>query len=372
MIVESIVFPSGLPGGDWYIGRMARDLGFREVRYDPAALGVRPLESVLDLWTGVAALLVLPTSVPVRGPAVGLLEGRVRCLGSPSTGTDHVDVAELDQRSIGFLHSPGANSRSVVEYVLSALLFAPGGAERLSTACRFAIVGCGRIGGSLASVLKRLGAEVVYCDPFVPEHPDRLARVSLPEALEADVVTLHVPLTDVGPSPTRHMITEELADGIRQQAILINTARGGVVTEEAYRKLCRRCFCVMDVFPQEPPPAWQVDVAGVCTPHVAGYNHEARLMGSRMVAQAFLRRHGSDVVLADPPAPPYNCYVVDFFAEEDHRLRDRPDSFARRRSNYPPRGGFEAFCQRQSHLSAEVQRVREALRFVYSREPAWM
>ena len=124
-----------------------------------------------------------------------LLDGSaVRFVGTATIGTDHIDLDYLKERNIGFQSAPGCNAQAVVDYVLSAvsvLLDQRGmGFNDLSVG----IVGIGNVGSLLRTRLEALGTRVLAVDPFRDEE-EAGALVSLDEALSADVVTLHTPLT---------------------------------------------------------------------------------------------------------------------------------------------------------------------------------
>nr|WP_243663590.1 4-phosphoerythronate dehydrogenase [Rhodothermus marinus] len=178
-----------------------------------------------------------------------LLEGsRVQFVGSATSGIDHVDLAYLQKRGIAFAYAPGANADAVVEYVLAALLEL---AVRRNVSLRgrvVGIVGCGHIGGRLARRLPALGLEVLCCDPPLAEQTGRTDFVSLETILaEADIVTLHVPLTRTGPHATYHLIDAAALARLRPSAWLLNTSRGAVVDGrallEARRQGVRRRSC---------------------------------------------------------------------------------------------------------------------------------
>ena len=361
MGVPVILYPVGLAGADFHFPAVADCLGMKVRKYAAGSInGPGSVARLLEDRISVA-LLVLPTSVPVDRTLIEQIGGQVQCLASASTGTDHVDLQALAAAGIDFLHSPGANARSVIEYVLSALAGLDSIGDLLRGDLTVGIVGYGRIGGGLGTVFAALGIPFSCYDPFVQTSHS----TTLSEVLSRQVVTFHVPLTADGPHPTRSMIGESLVEAFRPDAVVLNTARGGIVSAGAFAGLTTRCTCIMDVFPNEPPSHAQVATPFLVSPHVAGYNYQARLAGSRMVAQAFLERSGEATVLADPPEPDYEISVVDFLPTESRLLKQLPASFARRRSNYPSRGDFAAHCRRGSgrisSVARTIQRGLEAL-----------
>lgn len=273
---------------------------------------VRPLPADLITPATLRTCDVLLVRSVTRVDAA-LLEGsRVQFVGSATSGVDHVDLAYLQAKGIAFAHAPGANAASVVEYVLAALLELAVRKE-VSLRGRVAgIVGCGRIGGRLARRLAVLGMEVLCCDPPLAEQTGRTDLVSLETILaEADIITLHVPLTRSGPYPTYHLIDAKALARMRATTWLLNTARGAVVDGQALLAARQRGFpeaVVLDVWEGEPAPdpvlIEQVDIA---TPHIAGHSYDGKVRGTLMLAEA-LARH----------------FNVPFYPDDSELLRPQP------------------------------------------------
>merc|ERR1711879_907903 len=158
-----------------------------------------------------------------------LLEGSsVRFVGTATIGTDHIDRDYLEQSGIGFCSAPGCNAQAVVDYVLSVLSVLVDARDLPMNGLTIGLVGVGNVGYKLRQRLEEMGVSVVATDPFKTE--DQVGPLtSLDEVLQADVVTLHTPLTRDGDHPTWHMIAEEQLQQMKPDACLINTCRGGVI-----------------------------------------------------------------------------------------------------------------------------------------------
>jgi phosphoglycerate dehydrogenase-like enzyme len=139
------------------------------------------------------------------------------------------------------------------------------------------IVGMGRIGQEVAKRLAGWDVSIVYYDPFrlAPEREHELGvrYVELDNLLRtADAVTIHVPLN----ATTRHLIDAESLSLMKPTAVLVNTARGGLVDEEALATAIREGRILgagLDVLSQEPPPPDHpmLELADlILTPHTAG------------------------------------------------------------------------------------------------------
>ena len=296
-----------------------------------------------------------------------LLEGSgVRFVGSCTAGIDHIDRAYLDAAGIAFAHAPGANARSVVEYVWAALghLVSARGLD-LDHAV-VGVVGLGHIGLRLYRLLRTLGLACVAFDPLLAGGP-REGRLASLDALlaQADVITLHTPLSRGGPFPTWHMLDAARLAALRPDATLINTSRGAVIDNRALAQaLSSRpdLTAVLDVWEREPEIAPELlGRVALATPHIAGYSYDGKVQGTRMVGSA-LRRW-----LALPPLAAAECGggveqrdrrsgpgewrallaampgIYDI-AADDRRMRvalqqatDRVQAFERLRRDYPVR-----------------------------------
>ncbi|QXO18119.1 MULTISPECIES: 4-phosphoerythronate dehydrogenase [Vibrio] len=217
---------------------------------------------------------------------------KLKFVGTATAGMDHVDQALLQDRGIFFTAAPGCNKVGVAEYVVSVLMV-------LSQQQGFSvfdktvgIIGAGQVGSYLAECLSGMGIKVLLNDP--PKQAQGDSRVFTPlEALlsEADVITVHTPITKDGEWPTHHLINADVLANLRSDQILINAARGPIVDNEALkaRLLERDGFtAALDVFEYEP----QVDMTllpllAFATPHIAGYGLEGKARGTTMIFNSY-------------------------------------------------------------------------------------
>lgn len=222
-----------------------------------------------------------------------LLEGsRVRFVGTTTIGTDHVDLEWLAQAGIKFSAAPGCNANSVAEYILSVLSLR---AEKLGltdwSQLTVGIVGVGNVGAELARKLERLDFDVVLCDPPRADlEEDSEEFVSLEEAMECDVVSLHTPLTREGSHPTLHMIGAAELAMLGEKQLLINAGRGEVIDSAALLERLGQSDApsvALDVWEQEPRIHTElVDRVWLATPHIAGYSLEGKVQGTEMIYRA--------------------------------------------------------------------------------------
>jgi len=220
-----------------------------------------------------------------------LLEGsRVRFVGSATIGFDHVDRDYLRQQEIGFATAPGSNATSAAEYVVSAVLAL---AERdgFDPADKsVGIIGCGNVGSRVLQKLTALGMACLVNDPPLQAQGGHNGFVDLDEIQKADIITLHVPLTQTGAHPTFHLVDRAFLENLKPDAILINTARGAVVDNRALDTMLDKradLSVVLDVW--EGEPAINRSLLGkvaLGTPHIAGYSLNGKLRGTEMIYRA--------------------------------------------------------------------------------------
>jgi erythronate-4-phosphate dehydrogenase len=218
-------------------------------------------------------------------------------VGSPTSGTDHMDIAWLDRAGIAWAAAPGCNATSVAEYVLSALLVLAESLGRGLDGMRAGIIGCGHAGSAVARMLRGVGVECVLHDPPLQAATGGAEYQALATALDADIVTLHVPLTRSGPHATAGMVNAGFLDALSPEVILVNTARGEVVDETALLGALRTrpgLRAIIDVWAREPDVnAALLQEADIGTPHIAGYSTDGRLRATATIAGALWRHAGA-------------------------------------------------------------------------------
>jgi D-3-phosphoglycerate dehydrogenase / 2-oxoglutarate reductase len=228
---------------------------------------------------------------------------RLRVIGRSGVGVDNVDVEAARARGIPVVVTPGANARAVAEGALTLALALLKRLPELGTAVRerdwdardrlelrdavgatLGVVGYGRIGRELADLARALGMHVLAHDPIVDE-----AATPMNALFEgADVVSLHAPLTD----ETRGIVGPELLGRAKPGLVLVNTARGALVSSLddllAALESGRLSGVGLDVFDEEPPDPSHPLFAHprvVATPHALGLTLGAREAVFRAMAE---------------------------------------------------------------------------------------
>ena len=268
---------------------------------DPAALETALADA--DAW-------IVRNRTQVRGGALAAAR-KVRVVGRLGVGLDNIDVEACRARGITVIPATGANAESVAEYVIAMVLVLVRGAyastaevaagawprEALTrgrevAAKRLGLVGFGSIGRATARKAAALGMNVAAYDPQLPSTDAAwsqwgVAPLDLDDLVAtSDVVSLHVPLS----AETRGLFGVQRLRGMKRDAVLINTSRGGIVDEPALAAALREghlAGAALDVFSDEPLRAGS-PLAGVprliLTPHIAGVTAESNERVSHLIA----------------------------------------------------------------------------------------
>lgn len=241
---------------------------------------------------------------------------RLRAVGRLGVGLDNIDVGACKARSVEVIPATGANALAVSEYVIGTTMLllrscylesrevaagewprARMSNGRETAGKTLGLVGFGGIGQLTARLARGLGMQVVAHDPMIADdapvwRTSGVAPVPLQTLLaDSDAVSLHVPLTP----ETRGLFDGRCIQSMKKGAVLINTARGGIVDEPALVEALRSghlAGAALDVFENEPLPAGSalLDVPNlVLTPHIAGVTQESNERVSSLIAERVLQ-----------------------------------------------------------------------------------
>ena len=211
---------------------------------------------------------------------------KVRFVGTTTIGTDHIDVEYLRKRNIHFADAKGCNADSVAEYVFTALLKI---ATRKKVSLRektIGVVGIGNIGSRVVKLASSLGMKVLQNDPPLQRISNGKMFVSLEEIFQADIITLHIPLTLDGIDKTFHLLKKNNLKKIKQGSVLMNTSRGVVIDNItlASESIKKKFKLVLDVWENEPSIKTELlSKTTIATPHIAGYSFEGKVNGTKMI-----------------------------------------------------------------------------------------
>jgi D-3-phosphoglycerate dehydrogenase len=266
-----------------------------------------------ELWHDIEAFQALAVQFAPVGRELLAAASNLRVIGVLRGGTENVVVDEATRRGICVLNTPGRNARAVAECTMALILSEIRNIARSHAALKqglwtrsfpnsdaipelnektVGLVGFGAVAQLVAHYLTAFGSRVIAYDPWYQGDPGVVQLVDLPDLLQqSDVISIHARLT----AENQHMIGREQLALMKPTAVLVNTARSGLVDEEALVAALRDRRIVgaaLDVFDSEPLPAEHplltLDNVTI-TPHLAGSTIDA-FRGSPRLMAGHLRR----------------------------------------------------------------------------------
>ena len=232
---------------------------------------------------------------------------RLKVISRFGIGIDKVDLETATQKGIVVTNTPGANSVAVAELAIALMFalarnipqhhakvvngdFSPITGTEI-TGSVLGLIGLGRIGLEVAKRANALGMTVLYRDPMQIDSTIKqelnLREVTLKTLLaESDFVSLHLPLLD----STKNMIDASVLEQMKTSAFLINTARGGLVDEQALYDVLHQgkiAGAGFDTFQQEPPTGSPLLTLEnfIATPHTASATLQTTLKMGLLAAE---------------------------------------------------------------------------------------
>ncbi|MCK4330427.1 D-2-hydroxyacid dehydrogenase [candidate division WOR-3 bacterium] len=237
--------------------------------------------------------MVVRSATKVRKDMIDKME-KMKLIIRGGVGIDNIDVSYAEGKGIKVMNTPAASSASVAELVI-AHMFALSrhivkgtigikegkwdkkqlkGTELLNKT--LGIIGIGRIGKELIKRAKALGMKVVAYDPYVSLEDVDMVELDI-LLKDSDYISIHTPLTD----ETKHLIGTDALGKMKQDAIVVNCARGGVVDEKALLDALKDgkiAGASLDVYEVEPPEtSGLMELPNVTfTPHIGASTKEAQ------------------------------------------------------------------------------------------------
>lgn len=245
---------------------------------------------------------------------------KLKVIAKHGVGVDNVDIAAAARLGIPVLRAMGSNSRAVAEHTIALALSLIKEVLPLDRAVKrgewpkptftgkdvlgatIGLIGYGGIGRETARMAEALGMEVVVHDPFAPEAAEADGFVSIGDIdamlPSVDVLSIHCPLT----ATTRNLIDARRLGMMKKSAVLVNTARGGIINEaDLARALAGGTIAgaALDSFATEPPPVdsplWTLETL-IATPHIGGVTY-----GSADAMAVIAAQHIISVLDGNPP-----------------------------------------------------------------------
>ena len=259
---------------------------------------------VSQLLSEVRPVGIIAGVEPLTGAVIGKAEG-LKVISRCGIGLDNVDLSAAKRLGIPVLSTPDAPTLAVAELTVALMLNVLRGIPAMDGAVRagrwdrpmgrllsgktVGLIGCGRIGSSVARLISGFRCETLGYDPKIRSHPS-IRLTDLDSLLRnSDIISVHVPYS----KETHHLINADNIRDLKKGAVLINTSRGGIVDEAALCAALREGTiggAGIDCFLQEP---YCGELAGceqaVLTCHVGSYAKESRIQMEREAAENLLR-----------------------------------------------------------------------------------
>lgn len=273
-------------------GEEIKDLGHEFVYYGQKTTDK---EELVERSKGADIVMIANTPYPKE--AIEANED-LKLINVAFTGVDHVEIPEAKKQEVLIANASGYADQAVAELAIGLVLDLyrgisygdktirqeefPGPFQgREIAGKKVGIVGTGNIGLKTAKLFKAFGADLLGYNRSEKEAAKDLGMkyLSLEELmLESDIISLHLPLN----ASTKGMISKEMIQKMKKEAILINTARGGVVDNDALAANLNRgeiAGAGIDVFDMEPPIPKDYQLLNakntILTPHIAFLSDEA-------------------------------------------------------------------------------------------------
>ncbi|MFA9461808.1 phosphoglycerate dehydrogenase [Thiohalorhabdus methylotrophus] len=266
-------------------------------------LSPEELAGVIGAYDGLAIRSASKVTAEILDAAPNL-----KVVGRAGIGVDNVDIPAASQRGIIVMNTPFGNTVTTAEHAIALMVSAARNVPQATASMKaerweksrwggvelyqktLGVIGTGNIGSLVIQRAHGLKMRVIAYDPYISQERADDLGVELVELEElyrrADFMTIHTPLT----SATRHLISDAAFDAMKDGAILVNAARGGVVDEQALDRALEAGKirgAALDVFEEEPVeghPLLRHDNF-ICTPHLGASTEEAQVNVAVQVAE---------------------------------------------------------------------------------------
>ena len=242
--------------------------------------------------------VLMLANMPLKGEVIRAAQN-LKYIDIAFTGVDHVDLAAAKEMGARASNASGYSNESVAELAVCMMLMLLRNVPQVDERCRqgktkdglvgvelkgktVGLVGTGAIGQRTAEILRAFGCRIIAADTFGgrrPGKPEYIEYMPLNDMLEqADIISLHCPLTDVN----KHFVNAEMIAKMKDGAWLINTARGPLVVEQDLAdalhsgKLGGVAVDVVEVEPMREASPLMSAPNSIITPHVAWAPDQAR------------------------------------------------------------------------------------------------
>lgn len=313
----------------------------------------------------------------------------VKFIATATIGYDHIDTEYCKKAGIQWTNAPGCNSKSVEQYIASALFVLAHRNGFQLKGKTIGVVGVGQVGSKVVRVCELFGMQVLLNDPPRARAEGQDKFCSLEEIQQkADIITLHVPLNMQGEDITYHLADESFFKGLKRSPVIINSCRGEVLDTPAAKKALKEgqvSGMVIDCWENEPEIDLELmEMADLATPHIAGYSKDGKANGTSMSIQAISRFFGLGIDNWQPQQvelPARTLIELDGLTltqeeivakavlatydirTDDAALRANPEGFEKLRGDYPLRREYPVYTILAQNVDDQTLEILKDLGF---------
>ena len=259
-----------------------------------------------------------------------LLDGsKVRFVATATIGFDHIDQDFCREAGIYWVSCPGCNAQAVCDYIGEAIQSIESKKD-----ITIGIVGYGHVGKKVAKMAKEKGFQVLVSDPPLG------IGMTLDEMVPlCDVLTFHTPLTYEGNHATYHLCNASTLRNCKENILIINAARGGVIDEQALIEHLQKTpstRTVIDCWEGEPQLNKKLlEMVNLASFHIAGYSVAGKMRASEMCLEAFCEFFSLPILSINKKVVPLQGDSEPGWLERiSNQLKKQPESFEQLRQAY--------------------------------------
>lgn len=303
--MKILVTPRSFGKSDPHVFKILEQAGIEVVKNETG--GIMPPELLIQKLSDCDGIII--GIEPLNSEIIASAK-KLKAVAKYGVGVDNIDLIACKNRNIKVSRTVGANSDAVADYAFTLMLSVARKLIPIDSLCRkeqwtktmsidinkktLGLIGLGAIGKGMVKRAKGFDMKVLAYDVFWDDEYAASAGVEAASVeriyKEADFISVHVPLTD----ETKNMISENQIEMMKPTAVIINTARGGIINENALLKALQsnRIYGAgIDAFEEEPPknPAWFTLDNVVMGSHCAASTNGAAEKMGRMAANNIIR-----------------------------------------------------------------------------------
>lgn len=273
--------------------------GLKEAFPKPFHLTVYNNHQELETLIPNHDILLCRAHLKVNEALIG--QAKLCYVATASSGSDNLDKAYLDQRSIQYFDAKGCNAVAVADYMMSCIALLDYQAKLKGN--KIGIIGLGHVGSTLFSRLQKAGFELFCYDPPKQMLAPNFISCSQEELYSCDALCVHAELHRTEPYASHNLLNRSFLNKLQPHCVVINASRGGIVNEEAVLKL-NTPYCT-DVYLNEPHIKKEIiQHALICTPHIAGHSLEAKSNAVNFISEKIHSQLGLALPnYLEPPKP---------------------------------------------------------------------